>query len=41
MPNDKRWLWREAHLKDIDQTQLILYHAGENRLNPPWKLTST
>ena len=38
MPNDKNWLWREAHLKDIDNNHLILYHAGENRLNPPWKL---
>ena len=39
LPNDKRWLWREAHLKDIDGNQLILYFAGENRLNPPWRLT--
>lgn len=38
MPNDKSWLWREAHLKDIDKNNLILYYAGENRLNPPWKL---
>jgi len=38
MPNDKNWLWREAHLKDIDKNHLILYCAGENRLNPPWKL---
>jgi catechol 2,3-dioxygenase-like lactoylglutathione lyase family enzyme len=39
MPNDKNWLWREAHLKDSDNNHLILYYAGENRLNPPWKLT--
>jgi catechol 2,3-dioxygenase-like lactoylglutathione lyase family enzyme len=38
MPNDKSWLWREAHLKDIDKNHLILYYAGRNRLNPPWKL---
>ena len=38
MPNDKNWLWREAHLKDVDMNHLILYYAGENRLNPPWKL---
>jgi catechol 2,3-dioxygenase-like lactoylglutathione lyase family enzyme len=38
MPNDKSWLWREAHLKDIDKNHLILYYAGKNRLNPPWKL---
>ena len=37
-PNDKRWLWREARLKDPDNNQLILYFAGNNRLNPPWKL---
>ncbi|NBB21176.1 VOC family protein [Runella sp. CRIBMP] len=38
MPNDKSWLWREARLKDPDHNQLILYYAGENRLNPPWRL---
>ncbi|MEN7548825.1 VOC family protein [Rapidithrix thailandica] len=38
LPNDKRWLWREARLKDPDGNQLILYYAGENRLNPPWRV---
>lgn len=38
MPSDKVWLWREARLKDVDGNQLILYFAGKNRLNPPWKL---
>jgi catechol 2,3-dioxygenase-like lactoylglutathione lyase family enzyme len=38
MPNDKTWLWRECRLKDLDNNQLILYNAGENRINPPWKL---
>ena len=38
MPNDKSWLWREARLKDPDNNQLILYHAGDNRLNPPWRI---
>lgn len=37
-PNDKPWLWREAHLYDLDRNRLILYYAGENRLNPPWRL---
>ena len=32
------WLWREAALKDPDNNHIILYYAGENRLNPPWKL---
>lgn len=38
LPNDKSWLWREARLKDLDGNQLILYYAGENRLNPPWRV---
>jgi len=38
MPEDKSWLWREARLKDPDGNQLILYYAGENRKNPPWRL---
>jgi catechol 2,3-dioxygenase-like lactoylglutathione lyase family enzyme len=38
IPNDKDWLWRECRLKDLDNNQLILYYAGENRINPPWKL---
>ena len=38
MPNNKRWLWREARLKDPDQNQLILYRAGKNRKNPPWRI---
>lgn len=37
-PTDQRWLWREARLKDVDGNQLILYYAGKNRLNPPWRL---
>ena len=38
MPEDRRWLWREARLKDPDGNQLILYHAAENRINPPWRV---
>src|SRR3712207_405537 len=38
VPNDKPWLWREARLKDPDNNQLILYFAGDNRKNPPWKI---
>lgn len=37
-PTDKPWLWREARLKDPDNNQLILYWAGDNRINPPWKI---
>lgn len=38
MPNDKPWLWRESRLKDPDGNQLIIYFAGENRKDPPWKI---
>ena len=38
LPTDKTWLWREARLKDPDGNQIILYHAGENRKNPPWRI---
>ncbi len=37
-PTDQPWLWREARLKDVDGNQLILFHAGENRLHPPWRI---
>ena len=38
MPLDQPWLWREARLKDPDGHVLILYRAGENRKNPPWRI---
>ncbi|MEN8789287.1 MAG: VOC family protein [Flavobacteriaceae bacterium] len=38
LPEDRKWLWREARLKDPDGNRLILYHAGENRKNPPWRI---
>ena len=38
MPEDKPWLWREAHLQDLDGNTIILYKAGENRKNPPWRI---
>jgi catechol 2,3-dioxygenase-like lactoylglutathione lyase family enzyme len=37
-PADQPWLWREARLSDPDGNRLCLFHAGENRLNPPWRL---
>lgn len=37
-PEDKPWLWREAHLKDPDDNQIILLNAGGNRKNPPWRI---
>ncbi len=41
LPIDKPWLWREARLKDLDGNQLIFYTAGENRMNPPWRVGKT
>ena len=40
MPTDQPWLWQEARLKDPDGNQLILFCAGNNRKNPPWRLKS-
>lgn len=37
-PTDQNWLWREARLKDLDGNQIILFNAGENRKNPPWRI---
>ncbi|MFC4720826.1 VOC family protein [Geojedonia litorea] len=37
-PEDKSWLWREAHLNDPDGNHIILFHAGTNRKNPPWRI---
>jgi predicted enzyme related to lactoylglutathione lyase len=31
-------LWRVAQLRDPTGTQIALNHAGENRLNPPWRV---
>lgn len=39
-PTDQRWLWREARLKDPFGNQLILFYAGENRINPPWRINN-
>jgi predicted enzyme related to lactoylglutathione lyase len=37
-PENKSWLWREAHLNDPDGNHIILYYAGKNRKNPPWRI---
>lgn len=38
LPTDMPWLWREAHLEDPDGNHIILYKAGKNRKNPPWRI---
>ncbi len=37
-PSDKPYLWREAKLRDPTGNRICLYHAGENRRFPPWRL---
>ena len=40
-PEDMRWLWREARLHDPTGNEICLFQAGENRKNPPWRLTES
>ena len=35
---DQPWLWCEIYLRDPDGYRLCLFHAGENRKNPPWRI---
>ncbi len=37
-PTDQRWLWREAWLRDPAGNALCIYHAGDNRRFPPWRI---
>lgn len=37
-PEDKSWLWREAELSDPGGNRIILYYAGQNRVEPPWRV---
>ena len=37
-PTDQPWLWREARLKDPDGNPVCLFHAGDNRIDPPWRV---
>lgn len=37
-PTDQPWLWREAYLKAPSGNKICLFHAGENRQNPPWRV---
>jgi predicted enzyme related to lactoylglutathione lyase len=37
-PRDEPWLWREARLVDPSGNVICLYHAGSNRLEPPWRV---
>ena len=37
-PVNQSWLWRESYLKDPNGNRICLFHAGENRQNPPWRV---
>ncbi|HXQ12470.1 MAG TPA: VOC family protein [Caulobacteraceae bacterium] len=37
-PADMPWLWREAELTDPGGNRVLLYFAGRNRLDPPWRV---
>lgn len=38
-PQDMPYLWREAIVRDPSGNKIKLFWAGENRLNPPWKVS--
>ena len=38
LPSDKSWGWREARLKDLDHNKIIIFHGGNYRKNPPWRI---
>jgi len=37
-PHDARYLWRVSFLRDPSGNRICLYHGGEARLNPPWRV---
>jgi catechol 2,3-dioxygenase-like lactoylglutathione lyase family enzyme len=37
-PKDQSWLWREARFCDPSGNRLCLYHAGNDRRFPPWRI---
>ena len=37
-PADQVWRWREARLRDPSGNEICIYHAGEMRRFPPWRV---
>src|ERR1043165_3804953 len=37
-PETMSYLWRVAHLRDPAGNRITLYHAGEHRRFPPWRV---
>lgn len=40
LPKDESYLWTEAILLDPAGNRIKLFYAGENRLNPPWRVNN-
>ena len=40
MPTSQSYLWREAIIHDPSGNKIKLFWAGENRLNPPWRVNA-
>lgn len=40
-PKDERWLWSQAKFTDPTGNKFCLYHAGQNRRFPPWRIDPT
>ena len=37
-PEQQSWLWTEAYLTDPAGNRVCIFHAGENRRFPPWRI---
>lgn len=37
-PLDRSWGWRDARVFDPDGHELMFFHAGANKLDPPWSV---
>ncbi|WP_084398469.1 VOC family protein [Henriciella aquimarina] len=37
-PQDQRWAWKEAWLRDPAGNRICLYQSGEMRRFPPWRI---
>lgn len=38
-PVDQQWQWREARLADPSGNEICIYHAGDIRRFPPWRIS--
>ena len=40
-PTDQSWNWSEARFRDPDGNPLCLFHGGQDRRFPPWRVQSS